>query len=61
MSQYSTTVGEYKGNKTITINNGDKRVISFGINKAKAILAQVEDIKKFVEENDKKDSNGTEE
>jgi len=51
-TNYKTEVGEYKGNKTISINNGDKRVVSFGLTKAKAILASYEDIKKFVEEND---------
>ena len=50
---YKTEVGEFKGNKTISILNGDKRVVSFGLSKAKAILASYEEIKAFVEANDK--------
>ena len=52
---YKTENGEFKGNKTISIfkTDGDteKRVISFGIKKAQAILANFEEIKKFVEAN----------
>jgi len=51
MSEYKTETGEFKGNKTISIINGEKRVISFGIKKAAAIVANYEEIKKFVEEN----------
>ena len=50
---YKTEIGEFKGNKTISILSGDKRVVSFGLSKAKAILASYEDIKAFVEANDK--------
>lgn len=48
---------EYKGNKTIVFKKDadDKYPFSFGIGKAKTILAHIEDIKKFVEENDKGD------
>ena len=52
-NEYKTETGEFKGNKTISIFNSDKRVVSFGLNKAKAILASYEDIKAFVEANDK--------
>ena len=53
MSKFSTTTGEYQGHKTITVNDDDgKRVITIGIKKAKAILGSLEDLKKFVEEND---------
>ena len=54
MSEFTTEVGDFKGSKTISILNGDKRVITFGISKAKSILAVVEDIRVFIEENDKK-------
>lgn len=51
-NNYTIEVGEYKGNKTISISNGDKRVVSFGLTKAKAILASYEAIKSFVEANE---------
>ncbi len=50
-------IGEYKGHKMISlIENGkeeteDKYPFSFGIKKAKLILENIEEIKKFVEEN----------
>ena len=50
---FKTEVGEFKGSKTISILNGDKRVISFGLSKAKAILAEIEAIRDFVAKNDK--------
>lgn len=51
---YKTEVGEFKGNKTIAISTeDDKRVISFGLSKAKAILASVDAIREFVAKNDK--------
>jgi len=53
MSEFSSTTSVFKGNPVIGIVNGEKRVISFGVKKAKAILSQIEEIKKFVEENDK--------
>lgn len=52
-NEFKTEVGEYKGNKTISINNNEKRVVSFGLTKAKAILASLDAIKQFVEDNDK--------
>lgn len=52
-NNYKTEVGEFKGSKTISILDGEKRVVSFGLTKAKAILASYEDIKAFVEANDK--------
>jgi hypothetical protein len=55
MADYSTETGEYKGHKTIAIFEDGKRKISFGVGKAKAILAAIEEIKAFVEDN--KDSN----
>lgn len=56
-SAYNATTGSYKGNPTITINEGEKRVVSFGLKKAKAIVAQYEEIKKFVDANDKGNQN----
>ena len=51
----ATKMGEFKGNKTITLfdegsETSEKYPFSFGLNKAKLILANIEDIKKFVEE-----------
>lgn len=51
---FKTEVGEFKGSKTIAITTADdKRVITFGLSKAKAILESIDAIKKFVEQNDK--------
>lgn len=46
---------EYKGRPIITIKRkeDDKYPFSFGVGKAKLILANIEEIKKFVAENDK--------
>lgn len=52
MSDYKVETGEFKGNKTISISKEEKRVVSFGLKKAKAIIENYEAIKKFVEEND---------
>jgi hypothetical protein len=45
--------GEYKGKPIITIkrNEDDQYPFSFGVSKAKLILENLEEIKKFVEEN----------
>ncbi|MEK6645242.1 MAG: hypothetical protein AABY84_00995 [Candidatus Firestonebacteria bacterium] len=45
--------GEYKGNPLIIIKRSedDKYPFSFGVGKAKLILENIEEIKKFVEEN----------
>ncbi|HIH38775.1 hypothetical protein J4460_03285 [Candidatus Woesearchaeota archaeon] len=49
--------GEYKGHKTISLLEEGVEVsdkyppFSFGVKKAKLILENIEDIKKFVEEN----------
>lgn len=52
----TATVGEYKGNAIISlpVSGSTKYPFTFGLNKAKAILEFLEDIKKFVAENDKK-------
>ena len=44
---------EYKGNPIIVIKRSedDKYPFSFGVAKAKLILENIEEIKKFVEEN----------
>ena len=54
----TTKIGEFKGNKTITLieegsEMSEKYPFSFGLKKAKLILANIEDIKKFVEESEK--------
>lgn len=50
---FKTEVGEYKGSKTLSIMSDDRRIISFGINKAKAILASIDEIRQFVESSEK--------
>jgi|688.fasta_scaffold1657613_1 hypothetical protein len=50
---FKTEVGEYKGSKTLSIMSDDRRIISFGINKAKAILASIDEIRQFVEGSEK--------
>lgn len=47
---------EYKGKPIIVIkrNEEDKYPFSFGIAKARLIMENLEEIKKFIEENDKK-------
>ena len=49
--------GEYKGSPTITIfvSNNENFKFTFGLGKAKAIVEYLDDIKKFIEENDKKE------
>lgn len=46
--------GEYKGHKTITLkrNEEDKYPFSFGISKAKLIVANLKAIQKFIEDNE---------
>lgn len=57
------TVGEYKGNAIISlpVAGSTKYPFTFGLNKAKAILEYYEDIKKFVEDNDKPEEDKPEE
>ena len=57
----TTEQGEFKGNKTISLlsesddkENG-KFPFTFGIRKAQLIIENIEDIKKFVEENKKEE------
>ena len=47
--------GEYKGFPTISLlkDEQDTRPFTFGLGKAKLIMANIEEIKKFVEENAK--------
>ncbi len=52
----TTKTGEFKGNKTITLfeegsEMSEKYPFSFGLKKAKLILDNLEDIKKFASEN----------
>ncbi len=51
----AATIGEYKGNAIISlpVAGSTKYPFTFGLNKAKAILEYLDDIKKFVEDNDK--------
>ena len=46
--------GEFKGHKTLTLlrSEDDKYPFTFGIAKAKLILENLDEIKKFVEDND---------
>jgi len=49
-------IGEFKGNPTITLKRkeDDKYPFSFGIGKAKLIMENLDAIKDFIVENDKK-------
>jgi len=49
------TIGEYKGNAVITLPTtaDGKYPFTFGVTKAKAILKYLDDIRRFVELNDK--------
>ncbi len=47
-------VDEYKGNKILILNPGSKFTFSFGVAKAKLILDNIDEIKKFVTEYEKK-------
>jgi hypothetical protein len=42
-------IQEYKGNKLLCLNPGERYLFSFGLNKAKMILDNIDTIKKFVE------------
>jgi len=44
-------ITEYKGNKLITLNPGSKYPFSFGLNKAKMIMENLDSIKIFIETN----------
>lgn len=46
-------IGEYKGHKTISLlrNEEDEYPFTFGVGKAKLVVENIEEIKKFVEEN----------
>ncbi len=46
-------IGEYKGHKTISLTKGedDKYPFTFGLGKARLIVENIEDIRKFVDEN----------
>jgi hypothetical protein len=50
------TIGEYKGSPVITLplSADGKFPFTFGLGKAKAILKYLDEIKKFVDEYDKK-------
>lgn len=42
------TISEFKGNKVLTLNPGDRFPFSFGLGKAKLILENINEIEKFV-------------
>lgn len=42
-------IQEYKGNKLLCLNPGERYLFSFGLNKAKMILNNLDVIKQFVE------------
>jgi len=50
-------VGEFKGNKVITLKQTpeDQYGFTFGVKKAKMILEHLDDIKKFIKDNEKKE------
>jgi hypothetical protein len=48
------TVGEYKGNPIITLPIGPRGGFTFGLTKARAILKYLDDIKAFIDKNEKK-------
>jgi hypothetical protein len=50
------TIGEYKGSPVITLplSADGKFPFTFGLGKAKTILKYLDEIKKFVDEHDKK-------
>jgi len=52
-------VGEYKGNKTISLkeNNEDKYPFSFGYKKAKLIIENLDSIRQFVDDAEKEKAN----
>ena len=48
---------EFKGNVVLVLkrNENDKYPFSFGLSKAKLVLEAIDEIKKFVEENESKE------
>ena len=51
------TVSEYKGNAIISlpVAGSTKYPFTFGLNKAKAIMQYLDDIKKFIKDNETKE------
>ncbi|HNY91236.1 MAG TPA: hypothetical protein PKJ13_03375 [bacterium] len=43
-------VGEFKGNPILTLNPDERYPFSFGLSKARLILAHLDDIRAFVEQ-----------
>jgi hypothetical protein len=56
VKKLDVTIGEYKGSPVITLplSADGKFPFTFGLGKAKAILKYIDEIKKFVDEHDKK-------
>lgn len=50
--EYTTQMGEYKSSKVLSIFKGERRVMGFGLNKALAILACLDEIAEFVAKQD---------
>lgn len=52
----TSKIGEYKGKAVLELrkDDNDEYPFSFGVSKAKLILAHVDDIAKFVADNEKK-------
>ncbi|HUL44417.1 MAG TPA: hypothetical protein VLY03_08675 [Bacteroidota bacterium] len=47
-------VDEYKGNKILILNPGSRFPFSFGLGKAKMIMQNLDAIRKFIEQYEKK-------
>jgi hypothetical protein len=56
MISMTVKLGEYKGHPTISLSKegDDEHPFTFGLSKAKLIIANMEDIKKFIEDNPSK-------
>jgi hypothetical protein len=54
VKQEEVIIGEYKGNPVITLPIGPRGNFTFGLTKARAILKYLDDIKIFIEKNEKK-------
>lgn len=59
LDRYTTEVGEYNGNPTIKLTDTEARNpryadFTFGLSKARMILACIDEIQEFVDSNDSK-------
>lgn len=53
MKEFRCEITEYKGSPVFNIYRGDRRLFGFGLQKARAIVSLLEDIKKFIKDNEK--------